>query len=282
MPLDVLSIGSISIDYVQSQIFFGGTAANVAVNGARLGLETGLFSAASESEWGRRYRDFLQAEGVWFRHPPDYLADLPEYHVSLGSDGTAKEMVFHDNGLTQAFRSVPQDAVVLPPAEVIHFGACEPSFIHKTMKAAPQDQIYSYNPGGWLIYDVDYFSAAYPKAQFLFLNAYEYQRLVSAHLVQNPLDLLANDSQVVVITRGSKPIWLAHNSELAEIPVNHVAAVDETGAGDAFITAFLFGWVEERPLETCVQMGIEFGGLVAQQFGAQAEPETVQRFKSSL
>ena len=289
-PLDILSIGSISIDFIESGTYFGGTAANVAVNCARLGLATGLYSAASSSDWGKRYIDFLRAEDVPFMHPPDILENLPEYHASLESDGTIKEMVFFDNGLTQAFRSVQQSVGAvractrmgeppLPASEIIHFAACEPSFVNKVIKAAPGDQQISYNPGGWLTYDIDYFSAAYPKARFLFLNAYEYQCLVSADLAQDPLDLPVNDSQVIVITRGSRPIWLVHNGKLAEIPVNQVAAIDETGAGDAFISAFLWGWLNERPLETCVRLGIEFGGLVAQQLGAQASPELVQRFK---
>lgn len=102
---------------------------------------------------------------------------------------------------------------------------------------------------------------------------------MSADLVQNPLDLPVNDSQVIVITRGSRPIWVVHNRKLAEIPVNQVAAIDETGAGDGFISAFLWDWLNELPLETCVRLGIEFGGLVAQQLGAQASPELVQSFK---
>jgi sugar/nucleoside kinase (ribokinase family) len=278
--LDILSIGSISIDFIESQVFFGGTAANVAVNCARLGLATGLYSAASSSDWGKRYIDFLHAEDVPFVHPPDILENLPEYHVSLNSDGTTKESVFFDNGLTQAFRSVPQSEIALPPAEIVHFAACEPEFVNKVIKAAPGDQQISYNPGGWLTYDVDYFAAAYPKAHFLFLNAYEYQLHVSANIAHNPLDLLTNDCQVIVITRGSKPVWLVHDGKLAEIPVNQVAAIDETGAGDGFISAFLWGWVNELPVETCVRLGIEFGGLVAQQFGAQASPELIQRFMS--
>lgn len=280
MPLDILSIGSISIDTIQSQLFFGGTAANVAVNGARLGLATGLYSAASRSEWGKRYRDFLQVEGVRFRHPPDYLARLPEYHASLNSDGTTKAMEFHDNGLTQLFRSVPQDEVDLPQAEIIHFAACEPSFIQKVMKTAPPEQLFSYNPGGWLTYDVDYFSTAYPQAHFLYLNAAEYQRLVEAHLIQDPLDLCARDDQVIVITRGSRPIWVVKEGRLAEMRVEQISAVDETGAGDGFISAFLWAWIGERPLETCLQLALAFAALIAQQYGAQASPEAVRRFKT--
>ena len=90
-------------------------------------------------------------------------------------------------------------------------------FVNKVIKAAPGDQQISYNPGGWLTYDVDYFAAAYPKARFLFLNAYEYQLLVSANIAQNPLDLPTNDGQVIVITRGSRPVWLVYDGKLAQI-----------------------------------------------------------------
>jgi fructokinase len=279
MPLDILSIGSISIDYIHSQIFFGGTAANVAVNSARLGLAAGLYSAAGESDWGMRYRTFLQSEGVRFLHPPDYLAELPEFHVFPDSSGATEEMVFNDNGLTQAFRSVPQNEIALPAAGIIHFAACEPSFIHRVLEAVPQDQLISYNPGGWLTYDVDYFSAIYPRANFLFLNAYEYGCLLSANVLRNPLDLQKEDDQIVVITRGSSPLWVVTDGRLFEVPVKQVPAVDETGAGDGFISAFIWAWIRKRPLQTCLQLAITFAGLVAQQFGAQIEPESVQTFK---
>jgi len=279
MPLDILSIGSISIDHIRSQNFFGGTAANVAVNSARLGLAAGLYSAAGKSEWGMRYRAFLQNEGVRFLHPPDYLTELPEFHVSPDSSGTTEEMVFIDNGLTQAFRSVPQDEITLPSADIIHFAACEPSFIHKVLETTPPEQLISYNPGGWLTYDVDYFAAAYPRANFLFLNASEYECLLAANVVHHPLDLQKQDDQIVVITRGSSPIWVVRDGRLSEVPVKQVPAVDETGAGDGFITAFLWAWIRKRPLETCLQLAITFAGLVAQQFGAQIAPESVLTFK---
>ena len=123
-PLDILSIGSISIDFIESGTYFGGTAANVAVNCARLGLATGLYSAASSSDWGKRYIDFLRAEDVPFMHPPDILENLPEYHASLESDGTIKEMVFFDMFVVGYPDMEPAEKKMRPLEEMLHYDDC--------------------------------------------------------------------------------------------------------------------------------------------------------------
>lgn len=50
-------------------------------------------------------------------------------------------------------------------------------------------------------------------------------------------------------------------------PLANVQAVDSTGAGDAFLSGFLFGLFEDYPIEKCIQFGNVTGGVCVQGVG---------------
>src|SRR5262249_23445781 len=56
---------------------------------------------------------------------------------------------------------------------------------------------------------------------------------------------------------------------LATLPAPPVDVVDTTGAGDAFLAAFIATYLAYRPLEACLAQGITAGSTATTFFGAQ-------------
>ena len=54
------------------------------------------------------------------------------------------------------------------------------------------------------------------------------------------------------------------------VPSIEVDAVDTTGAGDCFNAGFLYGWLNNEPVENCLRIGNVCGGLSTEEFGGIA------------
>ncbi|KAJ2078682.1 adenosine kinase [Coemansia sp. RSA 988] len=78
--------------------------------------------------------------------------------------------------------------------------------------------------------------------------------------------------RLVVFTQGADSTVVA-SSDSDEVrlygvkPVPHEEISDTNGAGDAFVAGFLAEYIQERPLDTCVEAGHWLGGQVVRQVG---------------
>ncbi|MEU5384484.1 adenosine kinase [Kitasatospora cineracea] len=64
-------------------------------------------------------------------------------------------------------------------------------------------------------------------------------------------------AQVVVATAGAEGAYLLSDGEVTHVPVvpPHAPVVDSNGAGDAFASGFLFGWLAGEPALRCARYG---------------------------
>ncbi|MDT0267141.1 PfkB family carbohydrate kinase [Streptomyces sp. DSM 44915] len=90
-------------------------------------------------------------------------------------------------------------------------------------------------------------------------------------------------AEVVVAMAGEAGAWLLVDGQLSRVPA--VAppepVVDSNGAGDAFVSAFLFGWLTGEPARVCGRYGAVAGGhactVPANRTGAIGRPELLAR-----
>jgi len=74
----------------------------------------------------------------------------------------------------------------------------------------------------------------------------------------------------VVVKLGAKGAVLWKGKNTLRTPAMEVAAVDTTGAGDAFNAGFLHALLAGLPLETCLKRGAICGSLSTRQAGSVA------------
>ncbi|KAK4874843.1 hypothetical protein RN001_014203 [Aquatica leii] len=81
-------------------------------------------------------------------------------------------------------------------------------------------------------------------------------------------------SMVMVITRGSKSVFLVHNNEITKHRVKTLdksRIKDTSAAGDAFVGGFLGSFVSGESLDACVSCGINVAQTVIQSSGCWFE-----------
>jgi len=75
--------------------------------------------------------------------------------------------------------------------------------------------------------------------------------------------------KLVAITEGRAGASLISKNGLWKARVYKTKAIDETGAGDAFVAGVVAGMISSKSMEVCLKMGLANGASVVSDFGAK-------------
>ena len=92
-------------------------------------------------------------------------------------------------------------------------------------------------------------------------NEAEALRLTGCSDVEDALVYLSGFIPLVVIKCGPKGAIAKRGEEVVRVPAIKIDVVDTTGAGDSFNAGFLFAYLADLSLETCLRHGAITGGL---------------------
>lgn len=269
--MSILSFGELLIDFValemgvavgQASGFVkapGGAPANVAAAAARLGHASAFMGQVGDDPFGRYLAGVLKAENVniaGMRFSAEARTALA--FVSNTADGDRSFMFYRHPSADMLITADDVDAALIQACAAFHYGSI--TFIREPAASALRaaldiavaaDTFISYDPNLRLpLWD----SPAAAKAGML-------SGLETANLLKisdEELHFLTDDGDVarlwrermelICVTYGAKGavIHLRDGGRL-EHPGYPVAAIDTTGAGDAFAAAMLIGILENRP-----------------------------------
>lgn len=83
------------------------------------------------------------------------------------------------------------------------------------------------------------------------------------------LQALAKHCEIAVVKVGAKGAWIRHNDSCCHIPAHPVnEVVDTTGAGDLWAAGFLYGLLNDYPLDVCGHLGSVISSYIVQHPGA--------------
>lgn len=107
-------------------------------------------------------------------------------------------------------------------------------------------------------------------ADFLFPNAEEAELLSGHNAVERQLEVLTGIYGTVVLKRGALGATVGRRGcEAMSAPGRQVEVVDTTGAGDAFLAAYIAAWLRGEPDAECLESGIEAGAEAVTRVGAR-------------
>lgn len=86
---------------------------------------------------------------------------------------------------------------------------------------------------------------------------------------------------LMVCTRSGDGVTIVGNGERHDIPVDAVAPVDATGAGDQFAAGFLYGLASGHDLATCGRMGNLCAAEVISHVGPRPQANMLRRFREA-
>ncbi|WP_304224639.1 1-phosphofructokinase family hexose kinase [Gracilinema caldarium] len=93
-----------------------------------------------------------------------------------------------------------------------------------------------------------------------------YQVSIKALVITQARRLARDYGCAVIISRGSKPIWVIEGDEFYEVPLKAVVPLNTTGSGDAFTAGLASALDDGLSLSAAVQEGLRCGALNASLF----------------
>jgi len=290
--------------------YVGGSPTNTAIGGARLGLKTALLTRVGADHMGRFIREQLVREGVDVTgviSDPDRLTAL----VILGiRDRETFPLIFYrENCADMAISPDDVDEAQVRSARAVVINGThlsQASVLEASMKAADLARA----SGGKVVFDVDYrpvlwglTSRDMGEDRFVAHDAVTeiLQRVLPAcdlvvgteeeiHVLGGSTDTLAalravreRTDALLVCKRGPKgcsafPGPIPDSLDEGVVgPGFEVEVFNVLGAGDAFMSGFLRGWLRDLPLERCCEIANAAGAIVVSRHGcAPAMPTWVE------
>ncbi|WP_405809249.1 PfkB family carbohydrate kinase [Streptomyces sp. NBC_01520] len=235
-----------------------GGVANAATALARLGLRTALSAAFGDDEYGDHCWADLRAEGVDLspsRRPAGWHSPVT---VSFAYDGD-RTMVTHGHEAP----AEEQPPLRRPPRSRACVAGLAPGEDAEWVRRAAEDGSLVFadagwdSTGRWSLSDLD----GLRHCHAFLPNAAEATRYTRTDSPRAAARALAEVVPVAVVTAGA---WGAvacdgRTGDEAAVPAVPVDALDPTGAGDVFLSGFLFATLADWPLAD----SLAFAGLCA-------------------
>lgn len=243
----------INISCVVDQIIqhYGGTGGNQAYSLGLLGMEPVLLAAAGRDF--SPYDDYLKKAGVNTR----YVITYDDYLTTVGFALTDKDdnqiWGFAKNAMKGAAKmhlsmiKEPIDFVLITPDD---YQAVE----QYTMECIKNNIPYAFDPA----FDIpqlklDILKQGVEHAKIVFGNDYEIEQLKQRCDMSHEV---LTKNKIVITTMAEKGSVIEQDGQKIEISVAKPTQFNSaSGAGDAYRSGFLAGYLHQLPLKTCGQMG---------------------------
>lgn len=251
----------------------GGKGANQAAAAARLGGEVAMVGRVGDDPAGRRLRDGLSGLGVDVANVA-VVPGTPTGMAIVGLDASGGNRIVVLSGANACLESAALDGLDWRGVRVLLLQLEIPL---ATVTAAARA---AHAAGARVVLDpapaVSLPDELLGLVDILTPNALEAAQLAgrevvdvgTARLVASQLE--ARGPRAVVITLGASGAVLADGNYVTHLPAPKVAAVDTTGAGDAFNGALAVALAEGQPLASAVIFANRVAALSTTRPGAQA------------
>jgi len=267
---------------VDRRVEFGGTAGNLVLYAAKLGVPTSLASFVGDDFPGA-YRERLEESGI-------DLTDLITVEGSrtssiiMVSDDAHQQIGFVDQGVMLQQDRMPILEHTLKTSNIIHVGTGRPNYAIKVcQKAKALGKRVAIDPAQEIhyVYTADDFSKIIRLTDMFFCNESEL-KVSLKYLELKEADELLDFVDTIVITlgkRGSK-IMIRNGDPIDIPPIKPKRVVDTTGAGDAYRAGFYAGLNRQLDLKECGIIASAAASFAVEDFGGQNNPpswEDVQK-----
>jgi ribokinase len=254
---------------------FGGTAGNMAVFSASLGVPTALASLVGD-DFPPEYMAFLKRKNI-------DLTDLKKIKgmrtpaVIMISDRAHNQIGFVDQGAILAQDKLALQTHAIKGSKVIHVGTGRPKYSLQVCKrAAKEGKTVAFDPAQEIhyVYDAKSFSAVIAEADIFFCNESELsvaQKYLGLRHKEDLLDVV----DTVITTMGKRGSVIMTRNEAIEVPPCRAKkVVDTTGAGDAYRAGFYAGQMRGLSIEDSGIAASAAASFAVESFGGQTNLPT--------
>lgn len=280
--VQIVGLGEAILDvYSATEKFPGGVPVNSTVHACQLGHQGILMSRVGNDPAGTELLAEIARRGVstgWVQR--DSNTDTAQVSVTIGPDGTPgfdchqKSRAFQFLEFRPEWRQIQPDAIVFTLLGQLHpiAGAAIQEFLQSTTAFKLLDA------NAYFLSDRihEILPEALHLANGLKMNLAEFSTLTqvlhqSGLTVTIPNLMRDFDLELVLLTRGAQGAQIYVRDEMQELPALNRAPKDTNGCGDAFATAALICYLQQRPLAEIARAANQLAALVAGARGAVPE-----------
>jgi len=227
--------------------FVGGNALNVAVAMRRCDISVSYVGAVGTDEEGHWMLESLRAEGI----------DVSHVQILPGSSAvTDVELRDHDRvflreelGVTKDFRLDRATLEFIAEHELVH-NSCLGQTVPYLRDFKNAGLVVSFDYSN--MYDQELFSETLRFVDIAFVSTPGGDSSAAEELIKK---IIKKGPRVVAATMGAAGSLVSDGARLWRQDASPVDQVEDTlGAGDAFIGAFLAGWLRGRPTEETLRL----------------------------
>jgi 5-dehydro-2-deoxygluconokinase len=295
MTYDVLAVGRSSIDLYAHEIgcpitdvrsfdaYVGGCPTNVSVGTRRLGLRSALLTAVGDDQVGDFVTSFLDREQVETRFIPRKPGRRTSAVILTIQPPDSFPLTFYrDNCADRAL--TPDDVARAPVADSRVVFVTGTGLSHEPSRAATLHAASVARAAGVpVVVDIDYRPAQWDGAAAFASNMRALLQLATIavgtedelaaaaatnDVAQGASALLTSGIQALILKRCARGSTVFHRDgppvDAAPFPIT---VLNVLGAGDAFASGFLYGYLQGWTLERAARMGNACGAIVVTRHG---------------
>ncbi|MGB9936134.1 MAG: carbohydrate kinase family protein [Methanobacterium sp.] len=259
----------------QIKNFDGGAAANVAMVGATLGLNTSLVSAVGNDFKDTAYHSKLKEMGIDTDHMV-IIEDEKSPMAWVFTDPSEDQISYFYWGAAAYFKEseVPEEAI--KKASSVHLATGDPNFNGRAGKLARKyNKMVSFDPGQDLhMYSPEELKKVISVSNILFGNHYEIDWILEI-LGVDIWELKEIGPEIVVKTYG-KEGSIVYTDEEIKVDAIVREPVDPTGAGDSYRAAFLKAYLEGNHVAYCAKFASSVASFIVEAEGCQTNIPTYE------
>lgn len=255
----------------------GGSAANTIHGLAKLKMATSFIGKVGKDDLGELYKNDMVEAGI------DPLLKTSD----VTSTGTAIAFVSEDSERTFATylgAAIEVSAIDLTPDQFVGYDyfyiegylVQNHDLIETAVKMAKDN-------GLQVVLDLASFNVVEGNLDFLQYIVKEYVNIIFANEEEaksftgkepeEALNALADIVDIAVVKVGSQGSLIKSEGKKYEVGTIKVNAVDTTGAGDQYAAGFLYGLINDQPLDVCGKIGALMAGTVIESIGGRIKTE---------
>lgn len=279
---DEINIATSDFEKSQSS---GGSAANTIHGLASLGAATGYIGKVGEDEFGEFFSNDMKANGI-----------QPFMLKSATDTGRAIALVTPDSERT--FATFLGAAVELTDSDLNADQFKDYKYLHiegylvqnhnLMLKAAElakaNDMKISIDMASFNVVEDNLdFLKDYVKnyVDIIFANEEE-SKAFTGKEPEDSLNELAEQCEIAIVKIGSKGSMVKSKGKVYRIEPFKANSIDTTGAGDLYASGFLYGLVNNLPLDKCGSIGSLCASKVIEVIGSKMEPKTWKEIRANI
>ncbi|MBE9469295.1 MAG: adenosine kinase [Bacteroidetes bacterium] len=263
----------------------GGSAANT-INGlANLGVKTGFIGEIGNDEFGEFFKSDMEIKGI-----------VPKLFLGSKETGRAIGLISPDSERT--FATYLGSSIELSDKDLSKELFEDYEFFHiegyLLQNHALIEQALIFAKRNNLIVSIDFasFNVVEENLEFLTKITKKYVDIVFANEDEakaftgeeprKALDIIAEMCEIAVVKIGKKGSLIKRDNKVYKIGIIEANCIDTTGAGDLYAVGFLYGLINNMPMNKCGEIGSLLSGKVIEVIGAKMNSDKWKEINNEL